>query len=72
MDSVLRLVDLLSAGMTAVGAMVVIAAVYKMFNERASDVPIKSGEWWKLAEGALLAVVGGSNFLHQLIANLQF
>lgn len=72
MDSVLRLVDLLSAGMTVVGAMVVISALYKMFSERANDRPVQSGEWWKIAEGALLAVVGASNFLHQLVAGLQF
>lgn len=72
MDSVLRLVDLLSTGMTVVGAMVVISALYKMFSERANDRPVQSGEWWKIAEGALLAVVGASNFLHQLVAGLQF
>ena len=72
MDNVLRLVDLLSAGMTVVGAMIVISALYKMFSERANDRPVQSGEWWKIAEGTLLAVVGESNFLHQLIAGLQF
>ena len=72
MDNVLRLVDLFSAGMTVVGAMIVISAVYKMFSERANDRPIQSGEWWKILEGALLAIVGASNFLHQLIAGLQF
>ena len=72
MDSVLRLVDLLSAGMTVVGAMVVISALYTMLSERANDRPVQSGEWWKIAEGALLAVVGASNFLHQLVAGLQF
>lgn len=72
MDNVLRLVDLLSAGMTVVGAMIVISALYKMFSERANDRPGQSGEWWKIAEGTLLAVVGSSNFLHQLIAGLQF
>lgn len=72
MDNVLRLVDLFSAGMTVVGAMIVISAVYKMFSERANDRPIQSGEWWKILEGALLAIVGASNFLHQLLAGLQF
>lgn len=72
MDNVLRLVDLLSAGMTVVGAMIVISALYKMFSERANDRPVQSGEWWKIAEDTLLAVVGASNFLHQLIAGLQF
>ena len=72
MDNVLRLVDLFSAGMAVVGAMIVIGALYKMFSERANDRPVQSGEWWKIAEGTLLAVVGASNFLHQLIAGLQF
>ena len=72
MDFVLRVVDLFSAGMAAVGAMIVIGAIYKMFSERANHRPVQSGEWWKIAEGTLLAVVGASNFLHQLIAGLQF
>lgn len=72
MDTVLRFIDLMSGGMAVVGAMIIISAIYKMFSDRAIDRPVQSGEWWKLAEGAMLAVVGTSNVLHQLIAGLKF
>ncbi len=73
MESVLKIVHLLELMLTAVGGLVTIWAVYQLISSRVG--PRSGGstgdEWWVLALGVFLAVVGGSGFISGVLSNIS-
>lgn len=73
MDSVLKIVHLLELCLTAVGGLVTIWAVYQLISSRVG--PRSGGstgeEWWLLALGVFLAVVGASGYISGLLGNIS-
>lgn len=73
MESVMKIVQLLEAMLTAVGALVTIWAVYQLISSRVG--PRSGGstgeEWWVLVLGLFIAVVGGSGFISQVLGQIS-
>ena len=72
MDSILKVVQLLSAARTVVGALIAINAAYQMADNKSHGRGDSGGEeWWTLVKGAILAVVGASSFLVSVVNGLS-
>ena len=72
MENVLRITHLLELMIVAVGGLTAIWSIYQLISSRVG--PRGGGgtgeEWWMLALGAFLAVVGASGFISGVIGSI--
>lgn len=72
MEYVLRITHLLELMLVAVGGLTAIWAIYQLISSRVG--PRGGGstgeDWWMLALGAFLAVVGASGFISGVIGSI--
>lgn len=71
MDYISQFGGLADGVLVAVGAMILIGAVYELTQARAQGRPSDSSEWWKIAQGAALAIAGAAHIITALLGTLK-
>lgn len=72
MENIQRVATLMGAGLTLGGVLISVNALYQMADQKSKNGSSDGTEWWNLAKGVLMAVVGGSGFIASIIGNIQF
>ena len=66
-----KLVSLGSVALVVVGVCIIVNALYQMSDEKSKSRPSDGSEWWTLAKGGVLVIVGGSTYLIDLFGLLS-